>query len=394
VQRNIGMMTLARTSSRFRGLTSPVPTGATLVACALLLVVSACGKDDAATKPKPPMVVAATPAAVADYTPRLTVLGTVTPLQSVAVRSRVDGQIVSVAFTEGADVRAGQTLFKLDDRAARASVAQAAAALASAEASARQADADYKRAQSLVSSGFISGATIDQKRAAAATAEAAIGGARASLQAAQASLSYLTIAAPVSGRTGEIGFKLGATVKANDATPLVTVNQLSPITARFAVPPDRIQALRDRYRAGPVSITALDRDAGRVIATGKLVFLDNNVDASNGSIAAKAEFANADAALWPGALVNLDVPVATPRRMIRLPEAAVQNGQDFTYVWTVSPDNKATLTKVVLAGRVDGNAYIASGLAPGAMVITDALAKLRDGGKVKIKTSPQPGLPA
>ncbi|MGL4542168.1 MAG: efflux RND transporter periplasmic adaptor subunit, partial [Polymorphobacter sp.] len=187
---------------------------------ALLLALAACGRDDAANKPKPPMLVAAQVATMGEFVPRLTALGTVTPLQTVAVRSRVDGQITGVLFTEGSSVRAGQPLFRLDDRAQRANVAQARAALASANAAAVQAEADYKRAQSLVKSGFISGATIDQKRAAAESARAGIGGARGALSAAETGLSYLSINAPVSGRTGEIGFKLGATVRANDTVPL------------------------------------------------------------------------------------------------------------------------------------------------------------------------------
>ncbi|TFU03060.1 efflux RND transporter periplasmic adaptor subunit [Polymorphobacter arshaanensis] len=365
----------------------------------LLLALAACGRDDAANKPKPPMMVSAETAQLADYVPRLTVLGTVTPLQSVAVRSRVDGQITAVLFKEGSNVRAGQPLFRLDDRAQRASVAQARAALASANAAAVQAEADYKRAQALVKSGFISGATIDQKRAAAESARAGIGGARGALSAAETGLSYLSINAPVSGRTGEIGFKLGATVKANDTAPLVTINQLSPITVRFAVPPDRIQALRDRYAAGAVAVSAHGRgtagteegQTGGVVANGKLVFLDNNVDPLNGSIAAKAEFVNANDELWPGALVELDVPLALPTRLIRLPESAIQNGQDFSYVWTIGADSKAVLTKVTIAGRNDGYAYIASGLQPGAQVVTDALAKLKAGGKVKTRAGKQTG---
>ncbi len=371
---------------------SSLPLRQTLGA-ALLLVLAACGRDDSATKPKPPMLVSTEIAALADYVPRLTVLGTVVPLQSVAVRSRVDGQITAVLFKEGANVRAGQPLFRLDDRAQRANVAQARAALAAANAGAVQARADYKRAQALVSSGFISGATLDQKRAAAESAEAAIGGARGALAAAETGLTYLSINAPVAGRTGEIGFKLGATVRANDTVPLVTINQLSPINVRFAVPPDRIQALRDRYAAGPVAVSAHGRGTGgaaegaigAVVATGKLVFLDNNVDPLNGSIAAKAEFVNAQDELWPGALVELDVPLALPTRAIRLPESAIQNGPDFIYVWTVGSKAEAVLTKVTLVGRNDGNAYIATGLKPGDVVVTDALAKLKAGSKVKTR---------
>ncbi|MGL4542699.1 MAG: efflux RND transporter periplasmic adaptor subunit, partial [Polymorphobacter sp.] len=287
----------------------------------------------------------------------------------------------------------------LDDRAQRASVVQARATLASANANAVQADADYRRAQSLVNSGFISGATIDQKRAAAAGARAAIAGAQGALAAAEAGLSYLSINAPVAGRSGEIGFRLGATVRANDAVPLVTINQLSPITVRFAVPPDRIQALRERFAAGPVAVSAHGRGSDstmpdapdNIVVTGKLVFLDNNVDPLNGSIAAKAQFANSNDELWPGALVEVDVPLALPVPAISLPESAIQNGPDFTYVWTIDAKSQAVLTKVVIAGRSDGNAYIASGLAPGAMVVTDALAKLKAGGKVKTRAGPPGG---
>jgi len=381
---------------RFLTNASPASTGAVLrfaLPFLLSLTLAACGSDDAANRPKPPMLVTTEIAQLADYVPRLTVLGTVTPLQSVAVRSRVDGQITAVLFSEGANVRAGQPLFRLDDRAQRASVAQARAALASANANAVQANADFKRAQSLVGSGFISGATLDQKRAAADSAQAAIGGARGALSAAETGLSYLSINAPVSGRSGEIGFKMGATVKGNDTTPLVTINQLAPITVRFAVPPDRIQALRDRFAAGPVSISAHSRSTagnnpgtpGGVVAMGKLVFLDNNVDPLNGSIAAKAEFPNSQDELWPGALVELDVPLALPTRLIRLPESAIQNGQDFSYVWTIDKDSSAVLTNVTLAGRIDGYAYVASGLTPGVPVVTDALAKLKAGGKVKTR---------
>lgn len=363
------------------------------LAAALLLVLAACGgseEKDAKSKARPPMVVNAQTASLADYRPRLQVLGTVTPLQSVAVRARVDGQIDAILFREGEFVRAGQVLFRLDPRQAEANVARARASLASAEAIARQADADWTRAQQLVSSGFISGATLDQKKAAAATADAAVGQARAELKAAQTALSYLTITAPVSGRTGELGFKRGATVRANDTTPLVTVNQLSPIAVRFAVPPEQIQAVRTELARGPVPVVAHPSGSESVLATGRLSFLDNNVDPSNGSVAAKAEFANGGDELWPGALVTVDVPVGTGGRFVRLPESALQQGQDFNFVWTVGEGNKAVLTKVEIAGRQGGQVYLAGGVAPGTLVVTDALAKLKAGGVVKARTGGAP----
>ena len=336
---------------------------------------------------RPPLTVVAEPAALADYAPRLTVLGTVTPLQSVAVRPRVDGQIVAILFHEGDMVRAGQPLFRLDDRAVRAAMAQNRAALASATATQAQAAADLRRSQALVANGFVSKATIEVKQAAADTARASIDGARAAISAAETQMSYLTVRAPVAGRTGEINFKIGATVRTADALPLVTVNQLSPILVRFAVPPDRIQALRLAMARGPVAVTSRVHGSTAAIATGRLAFLDNSVDAATGNLAAKAEFANVGDVLWPGALVDLDVPLGPPQAHVAVPEAAVQTGPDFTFVWTVDGAHKAVLTRVVVAGRDDGRAYLAQGVAPGMVVVTDALAKLRPGDTVRIKGS-------
>jgi RND family efflux transporter MFP subunit len=350
----------------------------------LFLLVAGCSAA-APPKPKSLLAVAVEKAALTDYAPRLTVLGTVTPLQSVAVRTRVDGQITAVLFKEGETVRSGQPLFRLDDRAVRAALAQNRASMASAAATRLQAAADLRRSQALVASGFVSKATIELKQAAADTATANIGGAQATISAGKTALSYLTVRAPVAGRTGEINFKTGATVRTADSLPLVTVNQLSPILVRFAVPPGQIRPLRSALAAGPVTVTARIHDGTTPIASGRLVFLDNAVDANTGSLAAKAEFTNGGDALWPGALVDIDVPLGSVERRIAVPEAAIQNGPDFTFVWTVGGDGTVALTHVALAGRADGKAYIASGLTPGTPVVTDALAKLREGAKVRTR---------
>ena len=352
----------------------------------LALFAASCGDGGGApkAKPRPPLSVAAERAALSDYTPRLNVLGTVTPLQSVAVRTRVDGQITAVLFREGDTVRAGQPLFRLDDRAMRAGIAQNRATMAGAAAARAQAAADLKRSQALIAAGFVSKATIDLKQAAADTANASIAGAAASMSAAQTSLSYLTVRAPVGGRTGEVNFKIGATVRTADALPLVTVNQLSPILVRFAVPPDRIQSLRTAMAHGAVGITARLHGGRDPLASGRLVFLDNSVDASTGSLAAKAEFANGGDALWPGALVDLDVPLGTREQHTAVPEAAVQTGPDFSFVWTIDRGGNAALTRVTVAGRSDGRVFI-DGVAPGTQIVVDALAKLRPGDKVRVK---------
>ncbi len=362
----------------------------------LLVPLAGCGggDDPAKAKKRPPMMVAAEPAATSDYVPRLDALGTVTPLQSVAVRTRVDGQITAVLFREGDTVRAGQPLFRLDDRAIRAQLAQSRASLASASATAAQASADLRRSQALVANGFVSKATIELKQAAAQTGRAGIDQARASISASETALSYLTIRAPVSGRTGEIGYKIGATVRASDTTPLVTVNQLSPITVRFAVPPEAIQTLRTAVSRGAVGVTASDRGSGDRVASGRLVFLDNEVDPSTGSLAAKAEFDNARGELWPGGLVGVGVPLGQTRRLVSVTEAAVQNGRDGSFVWTVDGSGKVAMTPVAIAGRAQGRVYLASGITPGARIVTDALAKLKPGDPVRIKGERPPSAPA
>ncbi len=363
--------------------------------------LAACGGDGEGKKPRPPALVGAISAATADFTPRLVALGTVTPLQSVAVKTRVDGQITAILFQEGDNVRAGQPLFRLDDRAAQASLAQARAALASARAAAVQAHADLGRAEALVGKGFISTAVVDQRRATAQAADASISGAAASVQSAQAALSYLTIRAPVSGRTGELGFRLGANVRAADTVPLVTVNQLSPIQVRFLVPPEQIQTVRMAMAGKGLVVVARATDAidkgvdaaadtvsrpeGPPIATGRLAFLDNNVDPGNGSVAAKAQFTNAGDVLWPGAIVNVELALGAPSVRIALPEAAVQTGRDAPFVWTIGGDGTIAMRDVTVAGRANGRAFLASGVSPGEKIIVDALAKLRAGDKVRTK---------
>jgi len=359
------------------------------------LALAGCGDEKAAGgKGRPPALVGATSAATSDFAPQLVVQGTVTPLQSVAVRPRIDGQITRILFNEGNFVRAGQPLFQLDDRVAQANVAQGRAALASARAAAVQARGDFERAEALVAKGFISNAVLDQRRALAGSAEAAIASAQAQVQNAEAVLSYLTIRAPVSGRTGEIGFRLGANVRAGDALPLVTVNQMSPTTVRFLVPPDDVQNVRAAMTGPGITVAAHPHagTGGAPLATGRLTFLDNNVGTGTGAVAAKAEFANANDTLWPGAIVNVVLPLGTSVPRIALPEAAVQTGRDAPFVWAIGPDNKVVMRDVTVAGRAGGKVYLASGVEPGEKIVVDALSKLKPGDKVRTRDG-GPGKP-
>jgi multidrug efflux system membrane fusion protein len=259
-----------------------------------------------------------------------------------------------------------------------------------------QARGDFERAEALVGKGFISNAVLDQRRALAGSAEAAIASAEAQVQNAEALLSYLTIRAPVSGRTGEIGFRLGANVRAGDALPLVTVNQMSPTTVRFLVPPDDVQNVRAAMAGPGIQVTAhpktLSPGSTAPLATGRLTFLDNNVGTGTGAVAAKAEFANPDDTLWPGAIVNVVLPLGVPVPRIALPEAAVQTGRDAPFVWAIGADNKVVMRDVKVAGRADGKVFLASGVEPGENIVVDALSKLKPGDKVRTRDG-GPGKP-
>lgn len=363
-----------------------------LLSVGVLASLAACGGAEG-DKPRqrPPLLVSTELAATSAFAPQLEALGTVTPLQTVQVRARAEGQILRIAFREGDTVRAGQLLFQLDDREARAALAQAEAGLAAARATAAQAEADFGRAQALVTKGFIAGTVLDARNAAARNAVAAIADAQAQVATARARLSYLAIHAPVSGRTGELNFRLGANVRVGDALPLVTINQIAPIHVRFPVPPDQIQAVRLAMRAG-ADVTVSAREAADTpIATGRLAFLDNNVDPGNGSIAAKAEFANADDLLWPGAIVTVRMPLAGPRSSITLPEGAVQLGRDAPFVWMVGADGKVRMRDVDVAGRMGGKVYLAGGVSPGERIVTDTLSRLKPGDAVRFKGNPNGG---
>jgi multidrug efflux system membrane fusion protein len=356
--------------------------------------LASCSNDEGAGRERPAALVSAVSAAPTSFAPRLLALGTVAPLQTVALRARTEGEITGILFNEGDNVREGQLLFRLDDRQAQAQLATARAQLATAKANSVQAESEFARAEALVDKGFITGSILDQRRALAATTKADISAAEAAVRSAETALSFLNIRAPVSGRTGELNFRLGATVRPADALPLVTINQLSPISVRFLVPPQDIQLVRTAMMTGDVVVEA--RLEGQTtltpaIAAGTLAFLDNNVDPRNGSVVAKAEFKNTDDKLWPGALINVAMPLGAASQQIALPESAVQTGRDAPFVWLVGQDDTVSIRNVVVMGRADGTAYLASGLEPGEKVVSDALARLKAGDKVRLKSDGDSG---
>jgi multidrug efflux system membrane fusion protein len=358
-------------------------------ACALLLLAAACGKaDKEKPKEKTPVTVASATVQSVPYT--VTANGTVEPLQSVAVQPQVSGPIVQVAFHEGDEVRAGQVLFRIDPRPFQAALAQAEAGLLRDRVQAENAAREAERYASLVSRGYVTQSQADQLRATAAAQRAVVASDLAAVQAAQLNLGYATIRAPISGRTGGLGVKVGNVVRAPNPEPLVLINQLQPVLVRFTVPGRTLADLQRAVRAGTgmgvlATPTEADSTHASVAQSGTLDFMDNAVDTTTGAITLKARFANQANVLWPGQFLTVKVNLYDQQNALTVPAVAVQTGQEGTYVFVVDAQNHARMTPVKVSRTVGEVAVVAGGLSPGMRVVTDGQSRLFPGAEVTIR---------
>lgn len=318
-------------------------------------------------------------------------IGNVRSLHSVTLRSRVDGILTETPFEEGQRVEQGALLAKIDDRAILATLAQARADKARNVAQRNAAQLDLTRYRELYSKDkAIPRQTVDQAVALVQELEAAIAANEATIAAAEVQLSYTRIVSPVSGRVGLRRVDPGNLVRATDTEGLVTVTQLDPIAVVFSLPQDmlpRIQTLL--HGAAPVAVTAMDRDGGQVLATGRLAFIDNQIDATTGTIRLKAEFPNAEERLWPGQFVTVELPVGSSPAAMVLTLKAVQLGIDGPFVYRVVGD-KVEAVPVSIGYQDDDIAVIESGLAIGDTVVLDGQSRLKPGATVRI-ASETPG---
>lgn len=303
---------------------------------------------------------------------RLDTIGTVQTIANVSVKSRIDGVITDVLIQDGQYVKAGDVMFKLDDRAAKAQLEQYRAQLDNAKA-------DVARYKPLVGKEFISRQQYD-------TAVANQDMLQAQVDNFAAQLSYDIIAAPIDGRVGTITIKTGNSIKANDV-PLVTINQVTPIYVGFTLPQSELPGIREAMHNGDVAVTAVaSGDSGAPVA-GKIAFFDNTIDTNSGTIAVKAVFDNAQERLWPGEFVNVSVTERTDPDAITVPQAAVLIGQNTTYVYVIKDDSTAEMRPVKVARTVDGISVISSGLDPGERVATDGQLRLTTGSRVDVRSS-------
>jgi len=342
-------------------------------------------KDPGANLAGRPVPVAVTQARKGDMAVRLSGLGTVTALNNVTVKSRVDGQLVRVDFTEGQLVKEGQLLAEIDPRPFKVQLMQAEGQFAKDNAAFQNANADLRRFQSLVKQGIISSQQMDTQTSAVAQFEAALKADQATVESAKLNLVYSRITAPISGRVGLRLVDVGNIVKATDANGLVTIAPIQPINVVFAVPADNIQkVMAQNAKATQLPVEAWDRDLRTRLGAGRLVAIDNQVDPGTGTVRLKALFANEDRALFPNQFVNAQLLVDTLRGVVIVPTAAIQRSPQGAFVYVVKADSTVDLRNIEVQGTDGDDTAVGKGLAGGETIVTDGLEKLRPGSKVAL----------
>jgi multidrug efflux system membrane fusion protein len=337
--------------------------------------------------PKGPPAVPVTVATAAQETVpvRLLAIGNVEAYRTVALKARVDGQIVTVNFNEGDPVKKGDVLFRIDPRPYDAALRQAEANALRDRAARDQARSQERRYQELLAKNFISKEAYAQIRTNAETAEATAKASQAALENARLNLEYCTILSPLDGYVGKAFLQAGNLVKANDVNPLVVINQVKPIYVNFAVPEQNLPEVRKYQSTDPLRVDVVQPDPGMPRVSGRLIFIDNAVDPSTGTIRLRAEFENAEAALWPGQFVNVSVQLYEQPDAIVIPSQAVQSGPEGQYVYVIGDDMLAELRRIKVL-RTDGEqAIVASGLVKGERVVTRG--QLRLGPKTRVQIS-------
>jgi membrane fusion protein, multidrug efflux system len=313
------------------------------------------------------------------------VIGTAEAFSTVAVRAQLTGQLTSVKFKEGDDVKEGQPLFALDRRPLESALQQAQANLDRDMAQAANAESQAKRYQDLAERGIATREQVDTSRTGATASSATVEADRAAVENAKVQLQYATIAAPLSGRTGALMVHEGNLVRANDTVPLVVINQVTPIYVSFAIPESRLPDLKRYMALGSLRVQAAPPNEDGPQASGRITFVDNAVDQTTGTIRVKATFPNDDRRLWPGQFVNVTVALTNDPSAVVVPSTAVQVGQQGQYAFVVKADNSVELRPVVVERTNGQETVVKSGLKPAETVVTDGHLRLVAGSRVSIK---------
>jgi multidrug efflux system membrane fusion protein len=358
----------------------------------------------------PPAEAADPPAATGDAPVRVTLttvkeqempvyragVGTAAAAATVTVKPRIDGELERIGFIEGQDVKAGQMLAQLDPRSLQAQLAQAEAQQAKDAAQLANARADLQRYTDLIRQDAATPQQLQTQQALVRQLEAAVQTDAAQVTYAKVQLGFTVIRAPMSGRVGARLVDPGNIVHASDAAGLVVINQIDPIAVVFTLPGDAVQDINRAQGAGQraLEVQAYARDGDTLLATGKLVLVNNQIDTGSGTVRLKASFANPAHRLWPGQYVNVRL-VLGRRHAVTVPADAVQRGPQGTYAYVVSDDARVRMQPLKISVIQDGTAIVHTGLRPGERVVLDGQYKIKDGTRVADgATAPAPGGPA
>jgi multidrug efflux system membrane fusion protein len=375
--------------------------GRILMCACLALMLSGCGKTSADSKQKgggkggrggPTTIpVAVAKAEVRDLPVTLTGLGSVEAFNTVAVKSRIDGQLVQVPVKEGQEVTQGELLAEIDPRPYQVQLSQSEATLFKDQAALKDVRLNLDRFQQLYKDGVISKQQLDTQGSLEAQLDGSVRADQAQVDTVKLNLAYTRITAPVSGRIGLRQIDVGNMVHASDPNGLLVITQLQPIAVIFNLPQDNLQAVSQHMRNGKLPVEAYSRDDQTKLASGALTTIDNQIDTTTGTGKLKAVFENRDRSLWPNQFVNVHLLLEVRKNNTVVPAAAIQRGPQGTYVFGIKSDNTAEIRPVTVAFAEGNFAAISQGVSPGDNVVTDGQDKLQPGTRVEIRdNSKQP----
>jgi multidrug efflux system membrane fusion protein len=356
--------------------------GLAAIFCSALAGCSRGQKNAKASGPPPSIPVGVATVKQRDFPVYLTGLGSVQAFNTVSLKTRIDGQITQVNFQEGQDVKIGELLIQIDPRPYQVALDQAQANLQRDEAQLNNAKVQYERMKALYQGGVIAKQDLDTQQASFGQFEGTIAADKAAIDSAKLNLTYTRITSPINGRIGLRQVDIGNYVQASATTPMVVITQLHPIAIVFTLPEDQLQAVRERMKQGTLQVDVYSRDDRTKLSTGKLLTIDNQIDATTGTAKFKAVFENPENNLWPNQFVNVHLLLETRKDAITVPVAAIQRGPQGTFTYLVDDNNTVQVRPVQVALTQGNTSVIASGLQPGEKVVTDGQEKLQAGSRV------------